>query len=332
MDLILAAALDNLLSPVILAFILGIFAGAVRSDLQIPEAIAKGISIYLMFAIGLKGGVSLAEAGDALAILPALVAALALSFLLPFPAYWLLRTAGGAAAITAAAVAAHYGSVSVVTFATAAQFLDGRGIAHEGHLVAMLALMETPAIVAGLLLARRHLAGADHGASQAPAHGAGGMLREVLFNGSILLLVGGFLIGWAAGSDGMAAVGPFFKAPFTGVLCLFMLDLGLLVARRSDGFGQLGPRLLAFGLYMPLIGASAGLGTAVLLGLSPGGATLLTVLAASASYIAVPAAIRMALPQANPAVYVTLSLAVTFPFNVMVGIPLYYAAAVALTG
>ncbi len=328
MDLIFAAALDNLLSPVILAFILGIFAGAVRSDLQIPEAIAKGISIYLMFAIGLKGGVSLAEAGDAVAILPALAAALALSFLMPFVAYPLLRTAGGADGITAAAVAAHYGSVSVVTFATAAQFLDARDISHEGHLVAMLALMETPAIVAGLLLAQRHLSG-DR---PAPAHGGGGLLREVLFNGSILLLVGGFLIGWAAGPQGMEAVGPFFKAPFTGVLCLFMLDLGLLVARRSDGFGQLGPRLLAFGLYMPLLGASAGLGTALLLGLSPGGAMLLTVLAASASYIAVPAAIRMTLPQANPAVYVTLSLAVTFPFNVMVGIPLYFAAAMALAG
>lgn len=317
------AALANLLSPMILAFALGLGAGLLRSDLEIPDAIAKGLSIYLMFAIGLKGGAELAAAPSALAAVPSLFAALALSFLMPLVAFALLKPLSAMPAVDRAAVAAHYGSVSVVTFATGTEFLRAAGIGFEGYVVAMLALMETPAIVTGLLLARW----------AAPAAGARArlvepdVLREVLLNGSIVLLVGGFLIGWLSGPQGLDAVGPFFVDPFKGVLCLFLLDMGLLVARRFAGFEVLGPGLVLFGLSMPLIGAALGLLTGMALGLSVGGVTLVMVLAASASYIAVPAAMRMALPKADPSIYVSLSLGVTFPFNIVAGIPLYYGLA-----
>ena len=324
------AALNNLLSPMILAFGLGVLAGVFRSDLEIPESIAKGLSIYLMLAIGLKGGAGLAETPSVLDAVPGLIAALLLSFLMPFIAFALLRVLSTLPTVDRAAVAAHYGSVSVVTFATGAEFLRSLGVDSEGYVVAMLALMETPAIVTGLLLAR-------WGVQEAVGASADGasvvkrqrliepdVLREVLLNGSIVLLVGGFLIGWATGPAGLEAVGPLFVDPFEGVLCLFLLDMGLLVARRFAGFSVIGPRLMVFGVVMPIIGATLGLGTGLLLGLSVGGVTLVMVLAASASYIAVPAAMRMALPQADPSVYVSLSLGVTFPFNIILGVPIYY--------
>jgi len=327
MDVLFAAAFGNLLSPLVLSFVLGLVAGLVKSDLDMPEAVGKAIAIYLMLAIGMKGGVEMAQAGVGLAILPALLAALLLSFGMPYIADPLLRRLAGADRVNAAAVAAHYGSVSIVTFVAATQMLARDGIGYEGYLVAMLAVMETPAIIAGLLLAGRALAlegdpaaGPDHGDRRE-------LLREVLANGSVMLLVGGFFIGWISGGDGYAAVKPFFDAPFKGVLCLFLLEMGLLVSRRVSGFQMLRPGLIAFGLYMPLIGAVLGLCVAWMLGLSVGGGTLLVTLAASASYIAVPAAMRLALPQADPSLYVTLSLGVTFPFNLIVGIPLYGAMA-----
>ncbi|MFN3459987.1 MAG: sodium-dependent bicarbonate transport family permease [Oceanibaculum sp.] len=328
MDALFAAAFGNLLSPLVLSFVLGLVAGLVKSDLDMPEVVGKAIAIYLMLAIGMKGGVEMAQAGVGLAIVPALLAAFLLSFCMPYIAYPLLRRVAGADRVNAAAVAAHYGSVSIVTFVAATQMLARDGLAYEGYLVAMLAVMETPAIIAGLLLAGRALAleggpgaaGSDHGDRRE-------LLREVLANGSVMLLVGGFFIGWVSGSDGYAAVKPFFDAPFKGVLCLFLLEMGLLVSRRVSGFQALRPGLVAFGLYMPLIGATLGLGVAWALGLSVGGGMLLATLAASASYIAVPAAMRLALPQADPSLYVTLSLGVTFPFNLIAGIPLYGAMA-----
>lgn len=321
----------NALSPMILAFVLGVAAGALKSDLEIPDAIAKGLSIYLMLAIGLKGGAELWHAPSLLAALPAMLAALALSFLMPLIAFALLKVMTGLGPIDRAAIAAHYGSVSVVTFATGSEFLHAAGISFEGYVVAMLALMETPAIVTGLLLARA-------GAQQAPAAGRRRRLlepdvaREVLLNGSIVLLVGGFLIGFLSGEKGIGTVSAFFVDPYKGVLCLFLLDMGLLVARRFSGFRHLGFGLVGFGLVMPLVGAMLGLFTGWVLGLSEGGITLVALLAASASYIAVPAAMRMALPKADPSLYVSLSLGVTFPFNILVGVPLYHAAAAWLTG
>jgi hypothetical protein len=318
MDL-LDAALANLLSPPILSFVLGVAAGAARSDLDIPDPIAKAMAIYLIFSIGLKGGVALAEGGELGALLPALLAGAALSFALPLLAFAFLRASSSLSRVDAAATSAHYGSVSVVTFVTAAQFVQLAGLPAEGFMPAVVAVMETPAIVTGLLLARRFEGGA--------AGGHAGLWREALLNGSVVLLVGSFLIGLATGTTGLERVGGFFVAPFQGVLCLFLLEMGLVVARRLRGSRGLTPALIAFGLYMPPIAATFGLATGWAIGLSTGGTAILATLAASASYIAVPAAMRLALPRADPAVSLTLALAITFPFNVIVGIPLYVQAA-----
>ncbi|MBM3621115.1 MAG: sodium-dependent bicarbonate transport family permease [Alphaproteobacteria bacterium] len=321
---ILSLAGANLLSPMTLCFALGALAAFVRSDLEFPDAIAKGLAIYLMLAIGMKGGVALAGGASTDAILAIVVAGF-VSFLLPVVAYALLRAATRAAAVDAAAIGAHYGSVSVVTFVTASEFLAARGMTFEGYLVAMMAVMETPAIVMGLLLARR--AGfAGPRSAAATRH----LWREVLFNGSIVLLVGGFLIGWIVGAPGYAKVKPFLGDLFNGLLCLFLLDMGVVAMRQLRAAPALSPALVGFALVQPLIGAAVGLGLGSALGLSVGGVALFATLCASASYIAVPAAMRLALPKANPALYLTLSLGVTFPFNVAIGIPLYTAIATAL--
>jgi len=341
MDALLNAATANLLSPMVLAFALGLGAGLARSDLTIPEAIGKGISIYLMFAIGLKGGAAVAESTATLTMGLTVLAGLALSFLMPFVAFALLRVLTNLDATNRAAVAAHYGSISVVTFVTATAFLTSIGLRYEGYLVAVMALMETPAIITGLYLAQRAHAAKTAAASLSAAAStpkpdvrkpsrrglSRETMREIFLNGSVVLLVGAFFIGLLSGKSGFETVAPFFEAPFKGVLCLFLLDMGLLAAARLRGVKVLTPGLVAAGILMPLIGAALGLGLGAVIGLSVGGTLLLGVLAASASYIAVPAAMRLALPRANPAVYITLSLAVTFPFNVVVGIPLYFAVA-----
>ncbi|MEQ9143044.1 MAG: sodium-dependent bicarbonate transport family permease [Parvibaculaceae bacterium] len=323
---IFAVASGNLLSPPILAFLLGGLAGFLRSDLEIPEAIAKGLSIYLMLAIGLKGGASLAGSDAGLGVLPGLLAAVVLSFALPYLAFFLLRLSTGLSIVNAAAVSAHYGSVSIVTFVTATQFLTGMEIGYEPYIIAMVALMETPAIISGLMLAREKKESGGAASLFKPE-----MIREILFNGSIMLLLGGFAIGWASGKDGLDSVSAFFVDPFQGVLCLFLLDMGLVAAHRLRASRSLTPGVIAFGLYMPVIGATLGGATGLAIGLSAGGATLLAVLTASASYIAVPAAIRLALPKADPGIFIPLSLGVTFPFNVLIGIPLYSAVILALS-
>jgi hypothetical protein len=238
------------------------------------------------------------------------------------PAYALARTLGGVDRLTAATVSAHYGSISIVTFVAASEFVASRGLVVEGHLSAMAALMETPAILAGLWLAGR--ARTRSGNPERAVRSRRALLREVFLHGSVVLLLGAFAVGALTGAEGSAALDPFVRAPTKGILCLFLLDMGLLVARRFDR--QLVPlRLLAVGLVVPLLNAGLGLAAAWLLGLSPGGATLLVTLAASASYIAVPAAMRLAVPEVQPSIYVTLSLGVTFPFNLVVGIPTYHA-------
>jgi len=316
--LTLAAA--NLLSPIVLCFVLGAVAAGLRSDLSIPESVAKGIAIYLMLAIGLKGGVSMAGAETEGAV-PAIVVAIAVSFVLPVVGYYLLRKVARAPVADAAAIAAHYGSVSVVTFVTAQQFLAARGVPFEPYLVAMLAAMETPAIVTGLALAR--MGGVAGRSGEARGH----VLREVFLNGSVVLLVGGFAIGWVVGPQGMVKVAPLMVDLFNGLLCLFLLDMGLVAVRQLRSISELRPTLVAFAIVMPIIGATVGIVGAYVLGLSPGGAALFAILGGSASYIAVPAAMRLALPQARASIYVTLSLGITFPFNVVFGIPLYYAVA-----
>ncbi|MCX7646370.1 MAG: sodium-dependent bicarbonate transport family permease [Rhodobacteraceae bacterium] len=324
MDGILALAADNLISPIILSFALGLFAALARSDLSVPEAVAKGLSIYLLFAIGFKGGASVARHGADATLLTSLVAGVALSFLLPFVAFALLRLMTRLSATDAAAVAAHYGSISIVTFVAASSVLAARGIGSEGYMVAVAAAMEAPAILSALWLVAR--AGGRREED-------GELMREVLLNGSIVLLVGAFGIGLLTGEEGFRRIASFIDAPFQGVLCLFLLDMGLVAGRGLRGArGVLSAGAFGFGLVMPLAGASAGLAAALALGLSPGGVMLLMTLAASSSYIAVPAAMRVALPDANPSIYLTLSLGVTFPFNLTLGIPIYLALAQAATG
>lgn len=312
-DLILA----NLLNPAVLFFLLGIFAVLVRSDLQLPPPIPKALALYLLLAIGFKGGVALRENNGA-AALAVLGAALLMSVLVPLYVFPLARLR--LRVPDAAAVAATYGSVSAVTFATASAFLQRAGMSHGGYMVAALALMESPAIAVGVLLAR--LAQRDHG------NGVDlmALVHESLFNGSVLLLVGSLLIGYIVGSEGGSALKPFTETLFPGLLSLFLLDMGLVVGRRLRELRQLGVFPIVGALALPLLNAALGLGAAYALRLSEGDALLFVVLCASASYIAVPAAMRQAMPQANPALYVTMALALTFPLNVILGIPLYLSA------
>ncbi|WP_291843890.1 sodium-dependent bicarbonate transport family permease [Maricaulis sp.] len=315
----LSLAGTTLFSPAVLFFMLGLLAAMVRSDLAIPEAVAKGLSLYLVMAIGFKGGAEMALADPASLIL-LLGAGIVLSAGLPLIGFGLLRSTTGVDRVDAAAIAAHYGSISIVTFIAAKDAGEALGQPGGGYMVAVAAAMEAPAILTGLILAGRALA--------SPGQAAPGLstsvIREAFTNGSILLLLGAFAIGWISGPAGMATVEPFFVDIFRGVLCLFLLDMGLIAGR---GLVQhrtlLRWPLIGFGLYMPPIGAGIALVASWLLGLTPGDGALLMTLSASASYIAVPAAMRLALPQAKAALSLTLSLGVTFPFNLMVGIPVY---------
>lgn len=321
----LALALNNLSSPIILFFVLGVVAAFARSDLSIPEAIAKGLSIYLLFAIGFKGGASVASHGVDSTLLFSLLAGIVLSFAIPAIAFALLRVMTKLSVTDAAAVAGHYGSISIVTFVAATSVATSAGLSPEGYMVAVAAVMEAPAILSALWIIARY---GDQSAEMDD-----GLIREILLNGSIVLLVGSFIIGWITGDDGLELISPFIVAPFQGVLCLFLLDMGLVAGRGlREAKSVLTPGLFAFGVLMPVIGSVLGLGAGLLLGLSTGGVLLFMTLSASASYIAVPAAMRVALPEANPSIYLTLSLGVTFPFNLTLGIPLYLAVSQVLTG
>lgn len=325
MDGILALAGANLVSPIILSFVLGLVAALARSDLTFPEAIAKGLSLYLLFAIGFKGGAGVAAHGVDAMLLAALLAGVVLSLLLPFIAFALLRFLTRLSITDAAAVSGHYGSISIVTFVAASSLLAGRGIPAESYMVAVAAVMEAPAILSALWLATRRGGGSERVGAE--------LWREILLNGSIVLLLGAFVIGWITGEEGLAEISSFIVEPFKGVLCLFLLDMGLVAGRGLRGSrGVLSAGAVAFGVLMPLFGAALGLAAGLALGLSLGGVVLLMVLGASASYIAVPAAMRVALPEANPALSLTLSLGVTFPFNLTLGIPLYMMLASAVMG
>nr|WP_306149783.1 MULTISPECIES: sodium-dependent bicarbonate transport family permease [unclassified Roseibium] len=330
METILGLAAQNLLSPIILFFALGLGAAFVRSDLTIPEAAAKSLSIYLLFAIGFKGGVSVSAHGIDATLILSLVAGLILSFALPFLAFALLRGMTRLSTVDAAAVAGHYGSISIVTFVAATSVLQSQGIASEGYLVAVAAVMEAPAILSALWIVARFSSSAE---AKEREQDTQGLWREILLNGSIVLLVGSFLIGFLTGEDGLKEIESFIVSPFKGVLCLFLLDMGLVAGRGlRASVHQLRPGLISFGILMPMLGSAAGLIAASLIGLSTGGAVLLMTLSASASYIAVPAAMRVALPEANPSIYLTMSLGITFPFNLTLGIPLYLSVAQAVGG
>ncbi len=318
MDLTLAA--QNLISPPVLFFALGVFAALARSELAIPEAVAKALSLYLMLAIGFKGGVAAGEHGLGLDLVRVIGMAVALSFVIPLIAFALLKTTTKLSRVDQAAIAAHYGSISIVTFIAATAALNVAEIVYPGIMVAAAAAMEVPAIITALWLARR---GTRNGGRTQPTP-----WREVLLNGSVVLLIGAFAIGMATGQRGYDDVAPFIIDPFKGVLCLFLLDMGLVAGRELRHVGRtLSPTLLLFGLYMPVVGGVLGALAATLIGLDRGGIAMLSVLTASASYIAVPAAMRLALPEAKPSLYLTLSLAVTFPFNLTIGIPFYITLA-----
>lgn len=324
---LLQALSANLLSPAVLFFALGLGAALLRSDLKFPEALYVTLTIYLLTALGFKGGVAVHEAGLRTVLLPAL-AAIGLGALIPLWVYPLLRFAGKLRPVDAAAVAAHYGSVSAVTFITATNYLKGINVPYENYAAAFLAVMESPAIVVGVLLGKLTLD--RRGASLTVSLGS--LLREAVLGRSVFLLVGALVVGALCGRAGMDKVEAFFVTPFQGVLALFLLEMGLVAGARLGDLKKVGPFLVACGVLLPLLHGLLGLLLGKYVGLSLGGTTLLGVLAASASYIAAPAAMRLSLPEANPALYLTASLAVTFPFNITLGIPLYYATARHLFG
>lgn len=315
---------QNLLLPAPLFFLLGITAGFFKSDLEIPDSISSYLSIYLMMSIGFKGGVAMAHLGmPEINAFYLIVAGISMSYSLPYLGYWLLRTTTKLDNPTAAALAAHYGSISMVTFATAVSFLKAHEVPYAGYVVAILALMEAPAIISGLHIAHRT---SPETLSHKPEE-TRLFTRDIFTNGAILLLLGSFIIGWISGDSGMVKMKAFLVDPFQGILALFLLDMGLLVAKKLHHIRRFTLPLVLFGIYMPLLGAVIGLGISKLIHLDVGTATLFTVLCASASYIAVPAAMRLALPEAKASIYIPMSLGITFPFNVAIGVPLYYTCA-----
>ncbi len=298
---------------IILFFGLGAFAGLVRADFRLPADLYETLTLYLLIALGLKGGIELARfpLGD---VLLQAIPVVALGFVLPFVAYPVLRKLGGLPAADAASIAAHYGSVSVATFAVGIAHLDSLEISYEAYLPVFVVLLEMPAIGIGIWLARR--AGVGQGGGASLAH-------EVFLNKGILLMGGGLLIGFLAGPSGVAPIAPVFIDLFKGALALFLVEMGFIAASRIKELREVGFFLLAFGTLMPLFGAALGALAGMAAGLSSGGVVIIATLGASASYIAVPAAMRIAIPEARHHLSITLALAITFPFNVIVGIPLY---------
>jgi hypothetical protein len=318
--------LANLSSPPLLFFFLGAAAAFLRSDLEIPTQVAKFLSLYLLLAIGFKGGVALAESPLDGSVWLTLGSALVLAAIVPLVVFALLYKRMQIA--DAAAVAATYGSISAVTFVTCISYLDASGIAWSGHLVAAMALMESPAIIIGILLYRLSQ---RQDSDQKTTIDWRELGREACLNGSVLLIVGSLVIGFISGADGKAQLAAFTNDIFLGMLCLFLLDMGIVAARRLQEVSEGSSRrsfgagsMALWGVSFALINAVLGGSLALLLGLSEGDALLLTVLGASASYIAVPAAMRLALPEANPSIFLPMSLAITFPFNLLIGIPLYH--------
>lgn len=316
----LSASLALLTAPAILFFFVGAAAAFARSDLTVPEPVSKALSLYLMLCIGFKGGVEAREAGLSADFLTAAALGMAFSALMPLLAFWLLRRVSKLDRPTVCALAATFGSVSVVTFAAGQQHLAAIGMASGGYMAAVLALMETPAILTALILM--------NGAADPETRSRrGAALREVFVGAATIMLLGSFVVGLASGQAGMGKLELFVGPLFQGALCFFLLDIGLTAARRlMEGGKRLSPAVIGFALGFPVLSAALALGAARLVGLSAGDAALLTILAGSASYIAVPAAMRIAAPKADPGVFVTASLAVTFPFNLTLGIGLYAAA------
>ncbi len=304
------------LDPVVLFFILGLAAGLMRAEMRLPPAIYEFLSVILLLAIGLKGGIELSKQsfGD---LVPDIAAVLALGFVIPLLAFPIIYYIGRFKKADAASIAAHYGSVSVGTYAVAAAYLLAQGISFEAYMPLFLVILEVPAIIVGIILVR--------GISKKTKWGQ--LSHEVFLGKSIVLLLGGLLIGWISGEEGIKPIGGLFFDPFKGVLALFLLEMGLIAASQVNSLRRYGVFLLGFGIIFPIISAVVGIFTGLILDLSLGGTVMLATLSASASYIAVPAAMRIALPEANPTLSLTASLGVTFPFNIIFGIPLYHMIA-----
>lgn len=330
--------MQSFLDPAILFFVFGILAGTLRSNLEIPPQISRFLSLYLLMALGLKGGFALAKSGLTAEVAISLACALALALVVPALGFVLLRRF--LSGFDAAAIAATYGSVSAVTFITAAQYLDNHGLPYGGHMAAAMALMESPAILMAVVLSnwvrQRQTDGAvrvSYGVSRAPPRGSspgasvGRILHESFTDGAQLLLLGAMVVGILTGEAGQRAMQPFSVDLFKGMLAFFLLDMGLLAARNMAELKGKSPWLLAYAIGGPIVHAGLALALALVVGMSAGNGALLMVLAASASYIAVPAVIRQAIPEANPSLYFGMSLGLTFPFNILVGIPLYVSVA-----
>ena len=322
--------MHTLLDPAILFFVFGVLAGMLRSNLQIPAPISRFLSLYLLMALGLKGGFALAHSGLTLEVAGTLGIAVLLAIVVPLLGYPLLRRLLNG--YDATALAATYGSVSAVTFITTIQFLENQQIAYGGHMAAAMALMESPAIIMAVLMANRlrQQAGQTRGGHTPTPLGK--ILHESFTDGAQLLLLGAMLIGLLTGEAGKAAMAPFSVDLFKGMLAFFLLDMGLMTARNLGGLKGKSPWLLAYAILAPLAHAALALGLASLAGASAGNAALLMALAASASYIAVPAVLREAIPEASPSLYFGMSLGLTFPFNILLGIPLYVGVAQAVLG
>ena len=309
--------LQNLLNPAVLFFFLGLLAVFIRSDLEIPQPIPRFLSLYLLLAIGVKGGVELSHSGISGYVVTTLGIAVLMSLIVPVYSFFILKRK--VSIYDAGAIAATYGSISAVTFITATSFLRDLNVDYGGHMVAAMALMESPAIIVGVLLI--NLFRPDK-----PEEGTsyGGILKEALTNGSVVLILGSLLIGILGGERTASAMEPFTEDIFKGMLAFFLLDMGLLAGRRIRSLRKAGAFLIIFSILIPVINAAIGILLCTLLGINTGDSLLLVVLLASASYIAVPAAIRITVPEANPGLYVPMSLAITFPFNIILGIPVYY--------
>lgn len=328
------SSFSTLLDPAILFFFLGMVAALLRSNLEIPAPIAKFLSLYLLMAIGIKGGVALSESGFHLQMLVGLMIALLMAFVVPLYTFPLLRRKLDG--FNAAAIAATYGSVSAVTFIAAGQFLDNHGVKYGGYMAVALVIMEAPAVIMAVALAaltRAKLAKLNSSASADELNTKSEynstfsmrhILHESFTDGAIVLLLGSLLIGVVVGADGYKVIKPFTGDLFKGLLAFFLLEMGILVARRLREMQGVGGFLIAFALFIPVLNAVLVIALSYLAGLSAGDTLMLAVLAASASYIVVPAVVRAAIPEANPALYFGMALAVTFPFNIVLGIPLYY--------
>lgn len=306
----------NLLDPVIIFFVLGILAGILKNDLKLPEAIYDALSIYLLLAIGYKGGLELSKTDISNIYFP-VAATIAIGILIPVVAFFILSLIGKLKKPDSAAIAAHYGSVSAVTFAVAIDFLNNSGVVYDEYMTVLLVMLEIPAIAIGIILARYH-------SREKNNLDAGSLFKEIIFGKSIYLLLGGLVAGYFAGVFNNVSINKLFLDLFKGFLAFFLLEMGIIASKRFSDFKRVGPFLISFGIFMPLISSILGILAGIISGLSLGGTFVLACMAASASYIAAPTAMRIAVPEANPTLYITSSLGITFPFNIIFGLPLYY--------